>query len=185
MNKLKVFALSLVTALMLTIMTPNVSSASAPTNWAGEKFQNVFYICGTTVGTGKATGTDPSNCLPFADQDLMAIEAGTVIDKVYTIITTLITGTTNFDVGDDDDADGFVDGSLSMTLGTVGMYGWDAKLAGAYMRIQTAGATDAADIYVVPSAKYYAAAGKEIKLDITTANTAGAVQVIVEGYKKK
>ena len=99
------------------------------------------------------------------------------------IVDTAITGVTNLDVGDDDDADGFVDGSASVTLGTEGMYGWDVKNAGAYLRIQTAGATDAGDIYVVPNAKYYSAAGKEVKLDVTTASTAGAFRVIVEGMK--
>ena len=54
------------------------------------------------------------------------------------------------------------------------MYGYDAKLSGAYLRLQTAGATDAGDIYVVPAAKYYAAAGKEVKMDLTTAGTAGS-----------
>jgi hypothetical protein len=181
-KEFKIFGLALVTAFVLSSLTPNAASAKT---WAGEHFTEVVYICGTTLGTGKATGQDPSNCLPFADQDLMTIEAGTVIEKIYTVITVAITGTTNFDVGDDDDADGYVDSSLSVTLGTPGMYGWDAKFAGAYQRIQTAGATDAADIYVVPNAKYYEAAGKEVKLDITTANTAGAVQVVIEGYKRK
>jgi hypothetical protein len=62
------------------------------------------------------------------------------------------------------------------------MYGWDAKVAGSYLRVQTAGATDAADIYVVPSAKYYSATGKEVKLDVTGSNTAGAARVVIEGF---
>lgn len=146
-----------------------------------EKFQQVKYY--EHGGKGDFSGKSADNAAKILDGDIMAIEAGTVIEKVYVVITTAITGVTNLDVGDDDDADGFVDGSLSVTLGTAGMYGWDAKNAGAYLRIQTAGATDAADIYVVPNAKYYSAAGKEVKLDVTTASTAGAFQVIVEGYK--
>jgi hypothetical protein len=117
-----------------------------------------------------------------ADSDLWAIPANTIIEKMYVVIDTAITGTSNLDIGDDDDADGFVDGSASVTLGTAGMYGWDVKNAGAYLRVQTAGATDAADVYVVPNAKFYSATGKEVKLDITGTNTAGKVRVVIEGY---
>lgn len=143
--------------------------------------QEVFYAHG---GSGDNSGNSAGNAKTIVDDALvMTIEAGTVVEKVFVVIDTAITGVTNLDVGDDDDADGFVDGSLSVTLGTAGMYGWDVKNAGAYLRVQTAGATDAADIYVVPNAKYYAAAGKEIKLDVTTASTAGAFRVIIQGRK--
>ena len=155
--------------------------ASVPSGFRKEKFQAVKYYAHGGLGDGSGISLD--NAAAIVDGDVMAIEAGTVIEKCYVIVTTAITGVTNLDVGDDDDADGFVDGSLSVTLGTAGMYGWNAKLAGAYLRVETAGATDAADIYVVPNAKYYAAAGKEVKLDVTTASTAGAFQVVVEGFK--
>lgn len=145
---------------------------------SNEKFRRIFYV--EYGGTGDGQSNDAP--LPFVTADLMSIPAGTVIEKVYTIVDTAITGTTNLDIGDDDDADGYVDSSLSMTLGTPGMYGYDAKLSGAYLRVQTAGATDAADIYVVPNAKYYAATGKEIKMACTTANTAGKMRVVVEGF---
>lgn len=148
---------------------------------ANEKFKKTFYL--ESGGKGEQTGLDAANAKNFVDADLMAIEAGMVIEKVYVVVDTAITGTSNLDVGDDDDADGYVDGSLSVTLGTPGMYGWNAKVAGAYLRVETAGATDAADIYVVPSAKYYSAAGKEIKLDVTGTNTAGKARVVVEGMK--
>lgn len=118
----------------------------------------------------------------FGDVDVWAIPAGTVIEKVYTIIDTAITGTTDFDIGDDDQSDDFLDGSVSLTIGTAGMYGWNAKVAGAYLRVQTAGATDAADIYVVPNAKYYSASGKEVKMDATGTATAGQARIVIEGY---
>ncbi len=144
-----------------------------------EDFQVIRYLFGVTANaTGGASYDDP---LPFVDGDLMTIPAQTLITNVYVIIDVAITGTTDLDVGDDDNADGWVDGSLSITLATPGMYGWDAKLGGAYKRVETAGATDAADIFVVPAAKYYGAAGKEIKLDVTTANTAGKMRVVIEG----
>ena len=122
-----------------------------------QKFQKVIYLASN--GAAANSGEHADSPKPFLDGDLYSIEANTVIEKCYLIIDTPITGTTNLDVGDDDDADGYIDSSLSVTLGTAGMYGWDAKLAGAYLRVQTAGATDAADIYVVPNAKCYLAAG--------------------------
>lgn len=145
-----------------------------------QKFTQVFYLSSTATSAG--TCKSYSSPCTFVDRDLMAIPAGTVIEKVFAIVDVAITGTTNLDVGDDDDADGFLDGSLSVTLGTPGMYGWDVKSAGAYLRILTAGVTDPADPYVVPNAKYYASAGKEVKLDITTANTAGKARIFVEGF---
>jgi hypothetical protein len=151
--------------------------------FAEEEFKEVFYF--EHGGKGSQSADSADNAKAIADTDIMSIEAGTVIEKVYVIVDTAITGTTDLDVGDDDDADGFVDGSLSVTLGTPGMYGNNAKVAGAYLRVQTAGATDAADIYVVPNSKYYSAAGKEIKLDATGASTAGKFRVVVQGYKFK
>lgn len=145
-----------------------------------EKFTKVIYLA--YGGAAANSGLNPASPKPFADGDLWAIPANTIIEKVYVVVDTAITGTTNFDVGDDDDADGFIDGSLSVTLGTEGMYGWGVKTAGAYLRTETAGATDPADIYVVPAAKFYSATGKEVKLDITTTNTAGKARVVIEGY---
>lgn len=165
-------------ALIAVALTPSLASAQG---FQGEAFRKVFYF--EHGGKGAQSGLDAGNAKAIADGDIMAIDAGMVISKVYVVVDTAITGTTNLDVGDDDDADGYVDGSLSVTLGSAGMYGWDAKLAGAYQRVQTAGATDAADIYVVPAAKYYSASGKELKLDVTTASTAGKFRVVVEGYK--
>jgi hypothetical protein len=145
-----------------------------------EKFQKTFYIA--YGGAATNSGMNPASPKPFTDGDLWAIPAQTVIERVYAIVDTAVTGTTDFDIGDDDDSDGFLDGSLSLTIGTVGMYGWNSKVAGAYLRVQTAGATDAADIYVVPNAKYYSAAGKSLKLDGTGTATAGKVRIIVEGF---
>lgn len=148
--------------------------------FACEPFQVVKYYAFGGTGSGD-NQNDPA---PLVDADVMAIDAGTVIEKAYVIVDVAVTGTTVLEVGDDDDADGFVP-NASVTLGTPGMYGWNAKTAGAYLRVETAGATDPADIYVVPNAKYYPAAGKEVKLNVTTANTAGAVRVVIEGHRLK
>lgn len=185
MRPYSIFTSLLLAVAMLLPAHSNAAISSAVDSLAcNAPFVKVVHVCGTTVGKGAANGRDYSNCLPFADQDLWRIPAGTLVKSVHVKVDVGVTGTTNLDVGDDDDADGFVDSSLSIAdLSVAGVYSVDAKLAGAYMRVQTAGATDAADIYVVPSAKYYSAAGKEVKLDITTANTAGSVRVFIEGYK--
>jgi hypothetical protein len=150
------------------------SNESAP-------FQKIFYLADAGTGTGQHQDSPLDMA---ADADLWSIPAGCLISKVYLIITTGITGTTNLDFGDDDNADGFFDSSLSVAdLSVAGLYGWDAKVAGAYLRVETAGGTDALDLYVVPAAKYYSAAGKELKMDLTTASTAGAVRLVVEGYQ--
>lgn len=173
------FAMSIF-AMVLALLTFSVPSLAAA-GWKAEPFQKVFHLNTTAKGSG--SGLSAANAKAFSDGDLMAIEAGMIITKVYVIVDTAITGTTNLDVGDDDDADGFVDGSVSITLGTPGMYGQNAKVAGAYLRVETAGATDAGDIYVVPNQKFYSASGKELKLDVTGTNTAGAARVVVEGFK--
>lgn len=168
--------------LLLAVLMIAPQAFSAGGGFAGEKFTHTVYVKGTATG---GTGQSYRSPKPFADGDLWDIPANTVIEKVYVIVDTAITGTTDVDVGDDDDPDGFVDGSLSITLATPAMYGWNAKTAGAYLRTQTAGATDAADIYVVPNAKFYLSAGKEVKLDNTTTNTAGEMRVVIEGYRLK
>lgn len=157
------------------------SGALAAGGFAGEKFEKVFYFSGP-LGKGAHTGSSLSNALPIADANVWAIPAGTVISKAYMVVDTAITGTSALTVGDTDAAAGFIP-NAAITLATPGMYGWDAKSGGSYLRIQTAGATDAGDIYVVPSAKYYSAAGKYLTIDNTTTNTAGVFRVVVEGYR--
>ena len=175
--RFKYFAL--LTIAMSALAFPSLAY-SAP-GFGSERFTKVFYL--EAGGKGSESGLSAANAKDFVDADLMSIPAGMVIENVYVIVDTAITGTTNLDVGDDDDADGWVDGSLSITLGTPGLYGWNAKTGGAYKRVETAGATDAADVYVVPAAKFYSASGKEIKLDVTGTNTAGKARVVVEGYR--
>ena len=162
-----------------TLMLAGAEKAEAQAVKQAFQKQVHFAVTGCAAGN-RGTSYAAPKC--FGDVDVWAIPAGAVIEKVYTIIDTAITGTTDFDIGDDDAADGFLDGSLSLTIGTAGMYGWNVKVAGSYLRVQTAGATDAADIYVVPNAKYYSASGKEVKMDITGAATAGQARIIVEGY---
>lgn len=170
------FLIVLMTMAMLAFVAPK---AEAQNGAAGERFQKVIYVA--FGGSASCKGLSYSCAKPFTDGDLWAIPAGTMIDKVYAIVDTAVTGTTDFDIGDDDDADGFLDGSLSLTLATPGAYGMNAKVAGAYLRVQTAGVTDPADVYVVPTGKYYVSTGKEVKLDGTGTATAGRVRIVIEG----
>lgn len=169
---------TLYSILMVTMLAVPAMAQSG--GFEKEKFQKIFFLA--HGGSAANSGLNPASPKPFVDGDLWNIPANVVIEKVYAIVDTAITGTTDFDIGDDDNADGYLDGSLSLTIGTPGMYGWDVKNAGDYLRIQTAGATDAADIYVVPNAKFYSATGKELKLDATGASTSGRARIVVEGY---
>lgn len=146
-----------------------------------QKFTKVIYF--TAAGAGDNGGGSYSNAKSMAadNTNVWPIPAGTLIEKMYLIIDTAITGTTNLDFGDDDNPDGFIDSSLGVTLGTPGMYGYDAKLAGAYLRVETAGVTDPADVDTVAAAKFYSATGKEVKMDLTTAGSAGAFRLVIEG----
>lgn len=135
-----------------------------------QDFLHVVYF--TAAGAGDNGGGSYSNAksMQADNTNVWTIPAGTIIKRAYVIIDTAIAGTTNLDFGDDDDPDGFVDGSLSITLGTPGLYGIDSDKVGAYL--QEAG---------VVQAKYYSAAGKEVKMDLTTAASAGAFRLFIEG----
>jgi hypothetical protein len=172
------FILSFLT--LLAGLTLGNFAHAAGGGFVGEAFQKVIYVKFGGASTNSGTSYDAAKGCDV-DQDLWTIPTNVVVTKAYMVIDTAITGSTNMDIGDDDDADGYIDSSLSVTLGTPGMYGWDAKVAGAYLRVQTAGVTDPADVYVVPSAKYYTVGTKKLKMDLTTACTAGKFRVIIEG----
>jgi hypothetical protein len=153
------------------------SAVAAP--FKNQPFKNVFWFYGPS-GRGAANGLNQANAAAIADGDIWAIPAGTVIEKVYVIVDTALTGTTALEIGDDDNSAGFVD-NRSITLGSAGMYGYGPSyVSGNYLKQFTVGAS--APTVVSPSAKYYSASGKEIKLNNTTTNTAGAFRVVVEGY---
>lgn len=155
-----------------------VSLKSYPCN---VPFLHTVYIEGAS-GKGQATGENAANAVGFADGDLWAIPANTLIEDVFWSVDTIITGTTVLEVGDDDDADGFIKDAAA-DFGSTGLKAHNAKVAGAYLFVETAGATDALDVYRVPNSKFYASAGKEVKLNITTANTAGKARVFIKGVR--
>lgn len=166
--------------LIASMLAPSFAHAEGK-SFINECWNKTFYFSGPT-GKGSHSGLSAGNAKAIVDGDIMSIEAGTVIKSLSVIVDTAITGSTAIDIGDDDGATSFCP-TASITLATPGLYCNSAKTRGAYLRVQTAGVTDAADIYVVPSWKFYQAAGKEIKLDNTTTNTAGAFRVLVEACR--
>jgi hypothetical protein len=126
--------------------------------FANEEFLKLKYYAAGATGSG-ASASDAANPV---DGDIMAILAGVVVENVDVIVTTSITGATQLDVGDDDDQNGFV-AAATLTAGqpVVG--------AGAYL---ASGAK-----------KFYSAAGKEVKLDMTGTASAGAFIVKIKGYR--
>lgn len=122
-----------------------------------QEFLVVKHYASGASGSGNSS-LDPASPV---DGDIVAILADCVIENVDVIIKTAVTGDIN--VGDDDDADGFA-ASAGITEATPGVY----VGAGAYL---TGGAK-----------KLYQAAGKEVKLDVTTIS-AGSFAVKVKGYR--
>lgn len=123
--------------------------------------ENVLAIKHYAYGAS-GSGNSASDPASPVDGDIMPILAGTVINGVDVIVKTAVTG--SIDVGDDDDADGYA-ATAGITEGTPGIY----VGAGAY-------SADRA------TKKYYASAGKEVKLDATTIS-AGSFAVVVYGYR--
>lgn len=121
-----------------------------------EQLHVVHYAHG---GTGGGSAVAPK---PIVDGDIIALPAGFVVSGVDVIVTAAVTGTTQIDVGDDDDQNGFV-AAATLTLNALSVG------AGAYL---ASGAK-----------KFYPAAGKELKLDVAGASSAGAFKVVLKGYK--
>ena len=148
--------------------------AVAGVGCAGEPFSQIMYF--EHGGKGSASGMSEANAAAIEDKDVMAIPAKTMITKVYAIIDTAVTGSTAIALGDDDSASGYVPSNL-LVHGTPGIYGFAPNQAGSYTSIQPGG------VYAVPSSKLYTAAGKEVKIDVTGASSAGKFRVVVEGFR--
>jgi len=120
---------------------------------------NLHVVHYAHAGTGNGSAGSPK---PIVDSDIIAIPAGFVVEGVDVVVTAAVTGSTQLDVGDDDDQNGFV-AAATLTLNALSVG------AGAYL---ASGAK-----------KYYSAVGKEVKLDMTGASSAGAFKVILKGYR--
>lgn len=116
--------------------------------------------CYEVGASGSGSYESPASA---ADGDIFKIPANAVLEAVHVTVVTAITGTTpQVNVGDDDDADGWV-ADASVTEATPAVY----VGAGAY----------------ASSNKHYSAAGKELKLDVTGTLSAGKFCVAAKGYR--
>lgn len=135
-------------------------------------FTKVIYLA-TPSGdqSGNSYGSAKS---AWVDADLMAIEPGMVIENVYVIVDEAVAGMTALQIGDDDSASGFFPTASTDTfLATPQILAWNSTAKGSYLK----------DSSNNPQAKYYSAAGKEIKLDATgTLTTGGKLRVVIEGF---
>lgn len=169
-----------ITSVVLALGMLFSASASAAGPFVGERFQKVIWFNGPS-GTGSLSGLSASNAKAIADDTAVwSIPAGTVIEDVRVIIDTALVGTTQVDVGDDDDANGYVDGSIGVTEASTGINPASQRLGGAYLQSTGSGASDN---YLFPAVKYYSAEGKEFRLDITGTNTSGAFRLVITGYR--
>lgn len=145
--------------------------ARAGAGFQGEAFRQVFYF--KQGGHGSMSGLSNGNAKPIAATNLMAIEPGTVISKVYMVLDVAVTGSTALNLGDDDSSNGFLP-TASLTLATPAMYGWSSNDEGSYLQKGTG---------LAPNAKLYTLSTKSVKLAVTGTATAGQFRVVVEGYK--
>lgn len=139
-----------------------------------QPFEKVIHISSAVNATQSAeySGNDYTSPKGFYDGDLWNIPAGTVIEDMYVIVDTVVSGITLFELGDDDDANDFI-ASPSSPLATAGVLYDTLTSRGAYLKL--AGEN-------FRKYKYYSEAGKELKLNVTGTATAGKIRVVVKGY---
>ena len=148
----------------------------------GASWSKVVYLTSTNLSpTPSATnsGRDYGSPKPLTDGDLLDIPANVVITNVYVIVDAVGASLTAFNLGDDDDSDGFVASSSPNNavsgLEALGMKYWNIAYKGVYLKDSTVVANHVA-------AKYYSATGKELKLDVTGTSTGYKMRVFVHGY---
>lgn len=153
------------TAISLMTFLPEAKAAGG--GFSRQRFERVIYLS----ARGSAGGSGGSYSAParLVDGDLWLIPAGTVVERVTLIVDQGLTGLTDLDLGDEDDQNGYLDGSVDI-----------ASLA-------TAGAMSgtpptAAYLFPVGKEKYYSVGTKHLKLDVTGTATAGEARVIVQGF---
>lgn len=136
-------------------------------------FTKVIYLA-TPSGNATGVGGYANAKALGVDADLMTIQPGMVIEQAYVIVDEAVDGVTAIQLGDDDSASGFLPtASTSTYLATPQMLGWPSTVKGSYLK----------DASSNPAAKYYSAAGKEVKLDATgTLGVTGKVRVIIQGF---
>lgn len=135
-------------------------------------FERVIYL---STPSGSADGSSYSNAKALGtDADLFEIPAGAVIENVFVIVDSAVSGTTSIAIGDDDSSTGFLPVAITDTLlATPAILGYPSTNKGSYLKDASSNA----------AAKYYADSGKEVKLDATGSLTnSGKVRVVIKGY---
>lgn len=148
----------------------------------GVKFQKVIHLTSTNLSPSPSAnndGRDYASAKPLSDGDLMAIPANVVLTNVFVIVDQVGASLTAFNLGDDDDPDGYVassspNASAGQGLESTGLKYWDIAYKGAYLKDSTVVANHV-------NAKLYSATGKELKLDVTGTSTNYKMRVFVEG----
>lgn len=138
------------------------------------EFEKVIYVSAYMTSTQSAaySGVDYRNAKGFYDGDLWDIPAGTVIEDMYVVVDEAVAGISLFELGDDDDANDFI-ASATNPLQSTGLHYDELTSRGAYLKL--AGQN-------FRKYKYYAASGKELKLNVTGTATTGKIRVVVKGY---
>jgi len=139
----------------------------------GTPFTKVIHVAYGPTATQSAanSGNDYSSPKGFYDGDLMNIPKDVIITNIYVVCDTAVSGITAFNLGDDDAGTGFVV-SASPSFSANSLYYWDITNKGTYFKLAS----------TTLLSKYYAATGKELKLDVTGTATAGKLRIFVTGF---
>lgn len=129
-------------------------------SFKNEEFVELVYLAAD--GDAGNSGKSAQDAKPFADGDVMSLQAGSVVTEADLVVTTEIAGTSALTFGDSTDPDGLV-ADADVTLGTIGAY----RGAGAY----------------ISGANKYYAVDTDLALDVTGSNSAGAAVLRVKGYR--
>lgn len=147
----------------------------------GKSFQKVIHLTSTNLSptpNANNDGRDYASPKPLTDGDLLAIPANVIITNVFVVVDQVGASLTAFNIGDDDDSDGYIASSspnnAESGLQVLGLKYWDVAYKGAYLK----GGNVVANHEL---SKYYSATGKELKLDVTGTSTDYKMRVFVEG----
>lgn len=156
------------TVLALVAMT----SAAQASVIGGTTFTKVIHVAAgiTSTASARNSGNDYSSPKGFYDGDLFSIPKNVIITNVYVVCDETVVGPTAFNIGDDDAASGFI-ASASPSFTADNLYYWQITDKGTYLKSST-----------TLLSKYYAATGKELKLDVTGTASTGKIRIFVQGF---
>lgn len=173
--------LSILTLALAAFILPKAAHATAI---GGQEFTKVVYIQAAALSptpSANNAGRDYNSAKPIATGNLWAVPKDTVITNVYLVVDQGLVGGTAFNVGDTDGSSSYIASASPLgapeNLGSTGLHYWDAGYKGAYLK-GSAGAGLTNQLL----AKYYAATGKYITLNVSGTFTDGKARVFIKGY---